>query len=85
LVAELVRHQRRDGDFKGSWDPSADPWGSYGGRIYTTALAASCLLVGSRPAPAPHAPRIVIEHQRKEDPQPPPGKPKRFPLPGEKY
>ncbi|TAH36894.1 MAG: hypothetical protein EYC70_07880 [Planctomycetota bacterium] len=41
----LLPHQRKDGNFKGSWDPQADPWGDEGGRVYTTALSAIILEV----------------------------------------
>jgi len=37
LKEALVRHQRADGDERGSWDP-VDPWGAEGGRVYATAL-----------------------------------------------
>ena len=40
----LVATQRQDGHAKGSWDPRG-PWGSYGGRIYSTALSTLCLEV----------------------------------------
>jgi hypothetical protein len=40
----LVQDQRQDGSFAGSWDPN-DPWGRYGGRVYSTALATLCLEV----------------------------------------
>ena len=33
----IVDNQRRDGDTRGSWDP-VGPWGTYGGRVYSTAL-----------------------------------------------
>lgn len=47
LVAELLTSQNDDG----SW--SADTvWGGYGGRVYTTAMAALCLEVYYRYAPA---------------------------------
>jgi hypothetical protein len=41
----LINHQRRDGHEAGSWDPTGDPWGREGGRVYTTALATLCLEV----------------------------------------
>ena len=40
----IIRLQRHDGCARGSWDPSSR-WGSAGGRIYTTALAALTLQV----------------------------------------
>ena len=40
----LVRTQRRTGHVVGSWDPT-DPWGAYGGRLYSTAVATLCLEV----------------------------------------
>ncbi|MBK9388410.1 MAG: terpene cyclase/mutase family protein [Planctomycetes bacterium] len=40
----LVATQRKDGHFKGSWDP-VDPWGEDGGRIYSTAICVLCLEV----------------------------------------
>lgn len=50
LQRELLRDQRRDGDLAGSWDPDGQ-WGSYGGRVYSTALAALCLEVYYRYLP----------------------------------
>ncbi|HZN39479.1 MAG TPA: prenyltransferase/squalene oxidase repeat-containing protein [Planctomycetota bacterium] len=35
----LIKTQRRDGNFAGSWDP-VGVWGETGGRLYTTALLA---------------------------------------------
>jgi len=44
LTKTLVGSQYRAGPLAGSWDP--DPvWGSYGGRVYSTALGALCLEV----------------------------------------
>jgi len=40
----LVAEQRKTGHAAGSWDP-LPPWGPYGGRIYSTALATLCLEV----------------------------------------
>ncbi|MCP4174343.1 MAG: hypothetical protein GY758_26635, partial [Fuerstiella sp.] len=34
----LISEQRRDGAYAGSWDPNG-PWGRYGGRLYSTAIA----------------------------------------------
>jgi hypothetical protein len=46
----LVRKQRVDGDFAGSWDPECI-WGGYGGRVYSTAVSALCLEVYYRYLP----------------------------------
>lgn len=43
----IVATQRGDGDERGSWDP-VGPWGSVGGRIYSTALMTLCLEVHFR-------------------------------------
>jgi hypothetical protein len=40
----LTESQRTQGDLAGSWDP-VGPWGPYGGRIYSTAMATLCLEV----------------------------------------
>ena len=40
----LVEDQRTTGHAAGSWDPKA-PWGSFGGRVYSTALSTLCLEV----------------------------------------
>ena len=40
----VVNPQRKDGDFKGSWDTDG-PWAHVGGRVYTTALGVLCLEV----------------------------------------
>lgn len=40
----LVSSQRQTGHAVGSWDPR-DPWGRYGGRLYSTALSTLCLEV----------------------------------------
>jgi squalene-hopene cyclase-like protein len=42
LKRALIFHQRQDGCSRGSWDP-VGPWGSEGGRIYSTALMALAL------------------------------------------
>jgi Squalene-hopene cyclase C-terminal domain len=47
MSTSIVANQRKDGvycGFKGSWDP-VDPWGSDGGRVYSTALLTMCLEV----------------------------------------
>lgn len=38
LTSAVVRNQRKDGNFLGSWDPQNDVWGEDGGRVYATAL-----------------------------------------------
>jgi len=50
LQSKLLLEQRRDGELAGSWDPDA-MWGSYGGRVYSTALGALCLEVYYRYLP----------------------------------
>jgi len=37
LTPVVVKTQRRDGNFKGSWDPDG-AWGHVGGRVYSTAI-----------------------------------------------
>ena len=55
LTAVLLEAQRADGPDAGSWDATT-VWGGYGGRVYTTAMAAMCLEVYYRYAPqTPHA------------------------------
>ncbi|MFO8013986.1 MAG: hypothetical protein R6X20_11865 [Phycisphaerae bacterium] len=46
----LVTSQRDDGPYAGSWDPRTR-WGDYGGRVYTTAMAALTLEVYYRYLP----------------------------------
>lgn len=46
----LVEDQRQSGPLAGSWDPR-DPWGPYGGRVYSTAVATLCLEVYYRYLP----------------------------------
>jgi predicted Ser/Thr protein kinase len=53
LTEALVSSQRKDGDEKGSWDASVDPWEYAGGRIYTTALALLALQCEPRPKGSP--------------------------------
>ena len=43
-AALLSRQVHQEGPLAGSWDTS-DLWGSYGGRVYTTALATLTLEV----------------------------------------
>ncbi|WP_442485128.1 hypothetical protein [Aeoliella sp. SH292] len=44
MKRELVNAQVTDGSNAGSWSPNT-VWGGYGGRVYTTAMAAMCLEV----------------------------------------
>jgi hypothetical protein len=37
LTDAVIKKQRPDGNFKGSWDP-VDAWGADGGRVYSTAI-----------------------------------------------
>ncbi len=46
----LVAEQVTKGSNIGSWDPKG-PWGPYGGRVYSTAMAALCLEVYARYLP----------------------------------
>ena len=50
LQRELLNRQRTDGTMAGSWDPET-VWGGYGGRAYSTAMAALCLEVFYRYLP----------------------------------
>ena len=50
LATQLVRTQVDRGEHTGSWEPD-DLWGSYGGRVYSTALATLCLEVYYRYLP----------------------------------
>ena len=44
LVREIAGNQSREGEESGSWDPIG-PWARDGGRVASTALMTSCLLV----------------------------------------
>ena len=50
LKKELIGRQRTFGANAGSWDPDT-VWGGYGGRVYSTAMAALCLQVYYRYLP----------------------------------
>jgi hypothetical protein len=50
MTTQLLKRQRYDGDAVGSWDPDS-VWGGYGGRAYSTAMAALCLEVYYRYLP----------------------------------
>ncbi len=50
MQRQLLRLQRTDGHLAGSWD-SDTVWGSYGGRVYSTAMATLCLEVYYRYLP----------------------------------
>ncbi len=72
LRSTLVASQRKTGPLAGTWDPDS-VWGCYGGRIYSTTMAALCLEVYYRflplyadAAPAEFSPGV---HARKESPR----------------
>jgi hypothetical protein len=44
LQPAVIKTQRQDGNYAGSWDP-IDPWGEDGGRVYSTALMTLCMEV----------------------------------------
>lgn len=44
LQDAVIKTQRNDGNFKGSWDP-LDAWGETGGRVYSTAVLTLCMEV----------------------------------------
>jgi hypothetical protein len=50
MQEQLLRLQSTEPPLAGSWDPD-DVWGGYGGRVYSTALAAMCLEVYYRYLP----------------------------------
>ncbi|MEX0937768.1 MAG: squalene--hopene cyclase [Pirellulales bacterium] len=50
LVATLLVNQQTEGAAAGSWNPDTR-WGGYGGRVYSTAMAALCLEVYYRYLP----------------------------------
>jgi len=50
LTHQLIRTQVDRGEDAGSWEPD-DLWGSYGGRVYSTALSTLCLEVYYRYLP----------------------------------
>ncbi len=52
VTAALLNTQVAHGSDAGSWPPNT-VWGSYGGRVYTTAMSAMCLEVYYRYATAP--------------------------------
>ncbi len=52
LTGVLLNTQVTEGSNSGSWNTDCQ-WGGYGGRVYTTSLAAMCLEVYYRYAPAP--------------------------------
>ncbi len=44
MLDAIIKTQRSDGNFKGSWD-AEDAWGEDGGRVYSTAVMTMCLEV----------------------------------------
>jgi biopolymer transport protein ExbD len=61
----LIPKQRKTGCAAGSWDPSG-PWGSVGGRVYSTALAALALEIYCRfpPKGAPRKQKPTISAEK---------------------
>jgi len=48
LSDAVAEHQHGEGELRGSWDPQEDPWGSVGGRVYSTATLTLCMEVFHR-------------------------------------
>jgi len=44
MKSEIIDHQHKENCEKGSWDP-VGPWGSEGGRVYSTAVCVMCMEV----------------------------------------
>lgn len=44
-ILAVADAQIKEGEEQGSWDPSVDPWGSVGGRVYSTSILALLLEV----------------------------------------
>jgi hypothetical protein len=65
LCEALVSTQQTQGDDAGSWNTNT-VWGGYGGRVYTTAMAAMCLEVYYRYAPTSRTPSMAT---RPDDPE----------------
>ncbi len=65
MQGQLVPAQRSDGHLAGSWDPDT-VWGSYGGRIYSTAMATLSLEVYYRylPTISPDRPAEIARNPR---------------------
>jgi hypothetical protein len=47
MLGAVVKSQRTDGNYHGSWDP-VGVWGEDGGRVYATALMTLCMQVSYR-------------------------------------
>jgi hypothetical protein len=62
----LVESQAEKGCATGSWDPAGDAWGSGGGRLMVTSLAALTLEVYYRYLPLYKVDEQVTGHARKE-------------------
>ena len=60
----LINSQRRDAEFNGSWDPNG-LWSGYGGRVYSTAMAALCLEVYYRYLPVMQEPTYREANRRR--------------------
>jgi hypothetical protein len=69
LQTELLSLQRKEGELAGSWDPNT-VWGGYGGRVYSTAMAALCLEVYYRYLPLYGRPALARRFQDSAKPPP---------------
>lgn len=68
LTSVLLGTQATDGPNAGSWDTNT-VWGGYGGRVYTTAMAAMCLEVYYRYAPSTQAQWMAHRPTDREQPR----------------
>jgi hypothetical protein len=66
METTLRRQQRTTSSLAGSWDPDTK-WGGYGGRVYSTALAALCLEVFYRYADSDAAPASPVPHWTRQN------------------
>ena len=63
LQQQLLSRQERNGDDAGSFSPDT-VWGSYGGRVYSTAMATLCLEVYYRYLPVYEQPPVAAAATR---------------------
>lgn len=60
LQEEVLGRQQTQGRFSGSWNPDT-VWGGYGGRVYSTAMAALCLEAYYRYSPRQAQAPVAVE------------------------